>query len=233
MANDIPDIKLPPSQSTDDDVRLKEYEALRSESDRSAQLLSNAVLTGVTGFGLTLAGAGAFCSSNNPSPLLVPTVALLLCVQALASSAVYASELWKYARVGTYIRVRIEGHFRTGNNSSPPLHWETWISDPKQRARSLHLASLFLLQAPFVLVFLASVLWYTAEAWIVASDSTVLRYLARDLWSDVLLDVFILLIFFVDALVMRYLGLRLLKAMKGDFGIGGIQAPAATNPSPL
>ncbi len=199
-----------------DAARIAEYTGLRAESDRSAQLLSNAVWIAVTGFGLTLAGAAA-ASTNGVQPVLVPSVALLLSIQSVAITTLYASELWKYIRVGTYIRVYIEGYFRRqGDHRMPPMHWETWIV--AHRALTLHIAAVVFLQVPVVVT--GGLLACVAAGWQASASGASVVYLSyvgtdglltRALWLVVLLDVVLLVV----------LGHKLWCARQGDFGDGG------------
>ncbi len=208
------------SQDYHEDARLAEYEALRAESDRIAQLLSNAVWAGVTGFGLTFVGAAAFSNLHAARPLIVPSVALLVCIQALAISTVYASELWKYIRVGTYIRTYIESYFQSRYDHAPaPMQWESWIN--RHRAKGLHLASLSLLQAPIGLVVLAGLLTLGFElAGVSATDGTTIKYLTY-LGQDVVLATLIWATCIADVIAMAVLGRSLWLAERGDFGDGG------------
>lgn len=192
-------------------IRLAEYVALRAESDRSAQLLSNAVWIGVTGFGLTLAGAGA-ASTNGLVPVTIPAVALLLIVQATAITTLYASELWKYIRVGAYIRICIEGHFGRPGVAPGPMYWETWINT--HRARALHIAALAFLQAPVLVV--SVLLLVVSLNWLPVGWTSVdyARCLCCDLplvwalWGAVTLDV----------VLAVGLGRKLRQAQRGEFG---------------
>lgn len=221
MANgDAGVMKSDGNEGTGDEARLAEYEALRAESDRIAQLLSNAVWAGVTGFGLTFAGAAAFGGGSAALSLIIPSVALLLCVQALAISTVYASELWKYVRVGTYIRTYIEPYFQERHSASPaPMQWESWIH--RHRARALHFASLAFLQAPIGIMFLAGLLLMGVKlSWLCAAEGSSLKFLTY-LESDAVLSGLILAICIADVFAMAILARSLRLAEKGDFGDGG------------
>ncbi|MFA5908524.1 MAG: hypothetical protein WC815_07100 [Vicinamibacterales bacterium] len=203
-----------------DHARLAEYEALRAESDRSAQLLSNAVWAGVTGFGLTLAGAAAVAANGPMPPLVVPAVALLLSIQSLAMTTVYASELWKYIRVGTYIREYIEPYFRLrAESSAPPMQWESWIA--KHRATLLHISALLFLQGPIGVTFSGALLLVGVwMGWLRPADGTSVKYVAY-LGVDYLLFGALLLVIAVDVGMMIVLHRKLRQAEAGNFGDGG------------
>lgn len=200
-----------------DAARIAEYEALRAESDRSAQLLSNAVWIGVTGFGLTLAGAAA-ASADGLEPALVPAVACLLGIQSFAITMLYLSELWKYVRVGTYIRIYIEGSFPPldAKTYAPPMHWETWIDT--NRAEGLHRTALIFLQAPIIIAAILLAFSATGALGRIEADSIeYVGYLRKDpalAWALGLLLV-------ADAVGFFLLRDKLLKARNGDFGDGG------------
>jgi hypothetical protein len=204
-----------------DEARLAVYEALRAESDRIAQLLSNAVWAGITGFGLTLAGAAAL-ADKVITPLIVPSAALLLCIQSLAISTVYASELWKYIRVGTYIRVYIEPYFQIlCGGVTAPMRWESWIV--KHRARALHTAALLFLQGPVGLIILACLTHGLIQhiPWITGTGKTTGQYVEY-LAYDPGLAIFLFGIITLDAILMFVLYRKLNRAEKwGDFGDGG------------
>lgn len=206
-----------------DAARLAEYTALRAESDRSAQLLSNAVWIGVTGFGLTLAGAAA-ASTNGVHPVLVPVVAVLLTIQSTAITTLYASELWKYIRVGTYIRVYIEGYFRRRDNPTPPMHWESWIT--AHRAKTLHLTALTFLQAPVLVT--GVLLGGLAMGWRPSAAGASVTYLGY-LGSDGFLTRVLCGVLVVNFAVLFVLGRKLWRAQRDDFGDGGESVHALRN----
>ena len=201
--------------SGDDEVRLAEYEALRTESDRISQLLSNAVWAGITAFGLTIAGAAALVEKDSTPPLIVPCVALLLCIQSTAITVVYASELWKYIRVGSYVRKYIEFYFRRKYaNTSPPMQWESWIAG--HRARSLHIASLVFLQMPILLTLSAFFTIYVIYHGRIPEGQSALTYLAY-IDDDSFLNLFLLIIICLDAGAILWLISRLYRAGRGIF----------------
>lgn len=206
------------NDASGDAARIAEYQTLRAESDRSAQLLSNAVWIGVTGFGLTLAGAAA-ASTNGLQPVVVPSVAILLAIQSCAITMLYGSELWKYIRVGTYIRVYIERYFcRHREKVYGPMHWETWIAG--HRALGLHFAALLFLQSPILVI--GMLLGALAIGWLEGLAGVSIRYL-RYLNVDPVLVWVLRLIVILDGGLICFLGLKLFKAArKQDFGDGGI-----------
>jgi len=134
-------------------ICLEEYRVLRDEGLRSAQIISTTVWIGISGFVVTV-GVGA--AIYREKPIVLPVIILLLFVQALASSVMFLSETWKYARVGKYIRNKIEKLFfstDSPNEMNSPLYWEHWIAD--KRINWFYYLSLFVLQLPVLVTSLA------------------------------------------------------------------------------
>lgn len=206
--------KADPTES----LRLAEYKALRDESLRCAQLLSNAVWTAVTGFGLTAGIGAAFIgrTSADDAVLIVPGITILLCIQSAAISTIYLSELWKYIRVGYYLRTRIESHFsRAGRDSIPPMYWEHWIEN--QRARWLYYASLSFLQLPVGLSALAGGAVVYSK-WFGVGFGHGLAGFANRVFTDTLVGFTIGLLILVDAALLLYWRGKLQAAERGEFG---------------
>ncbi len=134
-------------------IRLAEYQTLRSESDRISQFLATAIWVGLTGFALSIAAAGTLSSAGIARPKVVQATTVLLVFQSVAISTMYLSELYKYKRVGGYIRTHIESRLGARlTKSQRPLNWETWIEP--QRATALHVSSFVFLQSPVLATFL-------------------------------------------------------------------------------
>lgn len=207
------------SKSPAEAVWLAEYKALRDESLRCAQLLSNAVWTAVTGFGLTAGIGAAFVGkvSETRSRLILPGVVILLCIQAIAISTIYLSELWKYIRVGYYLRTRVEAHFVAANQGvEAPMYWEHWIEN--QRARWLYLASLTFLQFPIGLSVAAGGVALWSWKFYDSIDATRLGRLAALLFSSREVSLLIAALVVFDAALVCYLYLVLQDAQGGRFG---------------
>lgn len=125
---------------------LAEYQTLRAESDRISQFLANAVWAGITGFALSIVAAGTLSESGLPRPRVIQSILTLLLFQSMAITTMYLSELYKYKRVGVYIRTRIEDRYKHYGSNRRPLYWENWIDN--KRARILHISAIAFLQAP-------------------------------------------------------------------------------------
>jgi hypothetical protein len=76
----------------------------------------------------------------------------LLLFQSMAITTMYLSELYKYKRVGVYIRTRIEDRYKHYGSNRRPLYWENWIEN--SRAKILHRSAVAFLQAPAVATLL-------------------------------------------------------------------------------
>jgi hypothetical protein len=140
------------------ELQLAEYHTLRAESDRISQFLANAVWVGVTGFALSIVAAGTLAESGLSLARVIQATLILLLFQSMAITIMYLSELYKYKRVGVYIRSHIEARYRSYGINRRPLFWESWIE--KRRARFLHLSAIAFLQTPslgtVVLLFIGS-----------------------------------------------------------------------------
>lgn len=128
-------------------IMLEEYKALRNESLRSAQILSNTVWIAVSGFIITI---GVFANAAKSIPSIVKYLPLLLCIQSLSATSMFLSETLKYARVGTYIREKIEKSLIQANHDNAvdenPMFWEHWITN--KRVTLYYLSVIGLLQFP-------------------------------------------------------------------------------------
>lgn len=130
---------------------LEEYKALRSESQRCAQIFSNTIWIGISGFIITI---GVSASVLKEHAGFLPFALLLLSLQAFAASVMFLSELWKYVRIGVYIRDKIETHFLPQqapiNVSEAPMYWEHWLTDKHEKLS--YLISLSMLQLPVLFI---------------------------------------------------------------------------------
>jgi hypothetical protein len=131
---------------------VAEYQTLRAESDRISQFLANAVWVGITGFALSIVAAGTLSESGLTRPRVVQAILILLLFQSMAITTMYLSELYKYKRVGVYIRTRIEDRYKHYGSNRRPLYWENWIDN--NRAKILHRSAVAFLQAPAVATLL-------------------------------------------------------------------------------
>jgi hypothetical protein len=125
---------------------LAEYQTLRAESDRISQFLANAVWAGITGFALSIVAAGTLSESGLSRPRVIQSILTLLLFQSMEITTMYLSELYKYKRVGVYIRTRIEDRYKHYGSNRRPLYWENWIDN--KRAEILHISAIAFLQAP-------------------------------------------------------------------------------------
>lgn len=127
---------------------LEEYKVLRAESVRCMQLISNTIWIGLSGYVITL---GAMAAVLKLYPGFLPLVLILLAMQALSASVMFLAEVRKYARVGLYIREKIEKAFLPADVTDItkiPLCWEHWLSEPGNRTRLFYAVSLMVLQLP-------------------------------------------------------------------------------------
>lgn len=130
---------------------LEEYKALRAESLRCAGIIANTVWLGITQFAITIVAAASFGKDN---VVIRFTFLVLLSVESLAASAMFLSELWKYARIGRYIREKIEKTYIEKEDDpsvkTKPMFWENWIKH--KRARLLYHISIIILQLPNIII---------------------------------------------------------------------------------
>jgi len=126
---------------------LAEYQALRNESLQCAQIISTAVWVGVSSYVVTM--SAVFAVLRYWPVALIPFLGLL-CLQALAASMMFLFGVWKYARVGAYIREYIESRLIDTRTSDKLLHWEHWIED--KRPKCFYVLSLILLQTPVLCI---------------------------------------------------------------------------------
>jgi hypothetical protein len=210
------------SLSSTKDVRLAEYKALRDESLRCAQLFANAVWVAVTGYAVTVGVGASFLGKAGGNgrqvreDLLLTAVLCLLCIEALAISTMYLSELWKYIRIGTYIRQYIEPQLSEVQLDRPPMNWERWIK--KHRAKELYIGALTLLQLP-VIVAAAGGLAGKVMSWSAPSPAprgSVAEFIGW-LTSDRLLGWCLAVIVALDVFVVMWLGTRVMLAERGTF----------------
>lgn len=146
---------------------LEEYRALRAESLRCAGIISNTIWVGITQYAATCIAVLALKSKFEFAPLLL---IILLMLESLASTSMYLSEIFKYSRIGRYIREKIESSFATDNSltiQELPISWEHWILD--KRSKLFYILSLFTLQVPiltcfFLLIFSKSLIGFHAIA---------------------------------------------------------------------
>jgi len=134
------------------DLILAEYQTLRAESDRISQFLANAVWVGITGFALSIVAAGTLTEAGLSRARVIQAILVLVLFQSTAITTMYLSELYKYKRVGVYIRTRIEDRYSYYGPKRQPLYWENWIVNG--RAKILHLSAIAFLQAPAAATFL-------------------------------------------------------------------------------
>jgi hypothetical protein len=147
---------------------MEEYKALRAESIRCAGIISNTVWIGIAQFALTIAASIASGKSSSGTRLLF---LILLSLESIAATSMYLSELWKYVRIGRYIRGKIESQYekiqdfndkniKAFDHENVPMFWEHWInSRVAGRSKSFTLVSLFILQIP-IMVCIATIFEY-------------------------------------------------------------------------
>ena len=121
---------------------LAEYQSLRSESIQIGQVISTTLWVAVSSYGVT-GSAGLAILKYLPNML---TILLgLLCVQSLAASLMFLANIFKYVRIGSYIRKHVESRLiqETGDRL---LNWEGWVE--KRRPKWYYVVSFLILQSP-------------------------------------------------------------------------------------
>jgi len=200
-------------------VRLAEYKALRDESLRCSQIFSNAAWLAVTGYGATIGVGAAFLNKVGSNArtvdekLLLPATLCFLCLEAIAISAIYLAELWKYIRIGAYIRTEIEPALFA--SPTLPMRWEAWIT--AHRTKEVYVFSLLLLQLPVVAVFGAWIIW-TAAGWpsTQVSVGSVEEFVSW-IFTGSYLTKTLYLVLAVDVLMLGWFYARLSMAERGRF----------------
>ncbi len=179
---------------------LEEYRALRAESLQCAQIATNTTWIGFSAFVVTVGGAAAVVDKVHAA---AGVAALLVLVQSVVASVVYLSELWKYARIGRYIRYKLESPLISADHpEASPLFWEHWIAN--QRASWVYVFSLATLQLPvlsFLLVELLQRVRWTAAAVNPVQEALEIHSTLWPLWAVAV----------VDVVTVLYLGLKLTR----------------------
>lgn len=132
-------------------ICIEEYKALRSESLRCGGIISNTIWVGVTQYAITCISVLALNIKIYTFPLLI----VLLILESISATVMFLSEVFKYSRIGRYLRCKIEKSFIIYDFRElifrEPMGWEHWIQD--KRSRTFYAVSLIILQSP-VIVFL-------------------------------------------------------------------------------
>jgi len=160
---------------------VEEYKALRAESLSLATAQYNTVWLAVGAF-ITTVGGALFAKEAPPAGV----IAIVLCTQSVAATTIFLSHVWKYVRIGVYIRSRIEVVLGSGWPVEP-IFWEHWIASA--RARALYRISFLLLQSPFVAAVGLYVIWRGWAGWLASGSeaTTIAASVFTDrLWRYVL-----------------------------------------------
>lgn len=134
------------------EIVLEEFKALKQESLRLNQDIATIIWIGLSGFIATIGASLVFFNSYNNIGDFLPWIILILCLQSLAASAMFSFEIQRYARVGKYIRIKIEKFFFSKDNSDlskKPLYWEHWIYN--KHSRWFYIISAIILQLPIII----------------------------------------------------------------------------------
>jgi hypothetical protein len=184
---------------------IEEYKALRQESLRSSTILSNTVWISISGFLITI---GAFANAAKDSSAILAWLPLLLSIQSISATSMFLSELWKYGRVGVYIKEKIEKSLMSNEESGDnPLYWEHWISD--KRASGYYLSVLLLLQLPvFAAIF---IICFSLFGWTFYSQISVI---ANNVTSDFFIKISTIAVVIFDILFTIHLLLKIIKQNK-------------------
>jgi hypothetical protein len=187
---------------------LAEYQTLRAESDRISQFLANAVWAGITGFALSIVAAGTLTETGLPRARVIQAILILLLFQSMAITTMYLSELYKYKRVGVYIRTRIEDRYKHYGSNRRPLYWENWIGN--RRARILHLSAIAFLQAPAV----ATTFLLLAEAAgnLLAGSTSFSSRISKHLIQDPSVPMFLCILLMANFALIAKLGHQLRRS---------------------
>ena len=85
---------------------VEEYKALRAESLRCGGIISNTIWVGVTQYAVT-----CITVFIRKTDYCVPLLIALLMLESISATAMFLSELFKYSRIGCYLRFKIEKSF--------------------------------------------------------------------------------------------------------------------------
>ena len=133
-------------------IVLEEFKALKQESLRLNQDIATIIWIGLSGFIATIGASLVFFNSYNNIGDSLPWIILILCLQSFAASAMFSFEIQRYARVGKYIRIKIEKSFFSKDNSDlfkKPLYWEHWIYN--KHSTWFYIISTIILQLPIII----------------------------------------------------------------------------------
>lgn len=139
---------------TFDTLAIEEYKALREESLRSAQFISNTVWIGLSGY---LLGITSFLFTINIDEKLRTSIysitLIVLIIESIAASSMYLSEVFKYVRVGSYIRDKKEKLYNKHIKMKVyAMNWESYIKN--KRSNLFYIISLSILQLPVIFTIL-------------------------------------------------------------------------------
>lgn len=131
-------------------ICIEEYKALRAESLRCGGIISNTIWIGVTQYAITCISVLALNIKIYTFPLLI----ILLTLESISATVMFLSEVFKYSRIGRYLRCKIEKSFIISNFSElifrEPMGWEHWIQD--KRSKTFYAVSLIILQLPVIIL---------------------------------------------------------------------------------
>lgn len=143
-------------------LALAEYSALRNESLQCSEMIGHAVWIGLTGFIVTVGGtAAALGQIDNATVWLWLmdeakvsfAVLVVLMLQSIAATAHLVSQLFRFLRIGVYLREHYEEPLApSGANASAITlirpQWERHIVG--QRSISFYVVSIGILQLPLI-----------------------------------------------------------------------------------
>lgn len=190
---------------------LAEYQALRDESLRCAQIISTTLWVGISGFAVTV---GAGLAALKAHPLVLPLAMSFLCLQALGASTMLLAEVWKYGRVGCYIRKNIEACLvqrEIGSDGKRLLNWEHWINN--KRPMWFYVLSLLILQAPVLVAAFVLASFHFKVRCVYSAMTSMHAQLGRDKeWICVLFFIVI-----AEFLITFVISLKVLLSYRRDF----------------
>lgn len=202
-----------------DEIVLEEFKALKQESLRLNQDIATIVWVGLSGFSAIIAASFVFLNSANIGDFL-PLIICILSLQSLALGAMLSFEIQRYARIGKYIRLKIEKFFFSKGNDDPsknPLYWEHWLNN--KHSTWFYFVSGLILQLPiiitaFVLVLPEKLLTLIAPS--VFKNTSLLYGLVKILHKHEFEFWMFLVIILFDFAIITYALIETLLELKND-----------------
>jgi hypothetical protein len=187
-----------------DEIVLEEFKVLKQESLRLNQDIATIIWVGLSGFSATIAASFVLLNSTSIVNFL-PLIICILSLQSLALGAMFSFEVQRYARIGKYIRIKIEKFFFLKGNDDPsknPLYWEHWLIN--KRSTWFYFVSGLILQLPIIITAFVLVLpekWLTLISPSIFKNTSLLYGLVKILHNKFEFWVFSIIILFDFAII--------------------------------